>query len=73
MTSSAGQKRLYGAAAARHQEVTFVVHDDGPAGPNQVDVVFDDEHVVSDAGLVLCQTVAERHGTDFSLDPPSRR
>ncbi|MDP9400491.1 MAG: hypothetical protein M3P39_06000 [Actinomycetota bacterium] len=50
-----------------------MVHDDGPAGPNQVDVVFDDEHVVSDAGLVLCQTVAERHGTDFSLDPPSRR
>ncbi len=37
-----------------------MVHDDGPAGPNQVDVVFDDEHVVSDAGLVLCQTVAER-------------
>ncbi len=37
-----------------------MVDDDGPAGPNQVDVVFDDEHVVSDAGLVLCQTVAER-------------
>jgi hypothetical protein len=37
-----------------------MVHDDGPSGLGVVEVVFDDERVVSDAGLVLCATLAAR-------------
>jgi len=37
-----------------------VVQHDGPCGPDQVDVVFDDERAVSDAGLVLCAQLAAR-------------
>jgi hypothetical protein len=48
------------AAGARRQEVTFVVHDDGPVGLDGVRVEFDDERVVSDAGIVLVATVAAR-------------
>ena len=36
------------------------VHDDGPAGPEGVRVVFDDERVVSDAGIALVATLAGR-------------
>jgi len=35
------------------QEVTFMVHDERPAGPSDVEVRFDDERAVSDAGVVL--------------------
>lgn len=42
------------------QEVTFVVQDCKPVGPDRMSVVFDDERVVSDAGLVLCATTAQR-------------
>ena len=37
-----------------------MVHDDGPSGLDVVEVVFDDERAVSDAGLVLCATLAAR-------------
>jgi len=50
------------AAGARHQEVTFMVHDDGPVGLDGVKVAFDDERVVSDAGIVLAATLAARLG-----------
>lgn len=46
------------------QEVTFVVHDDGPVGLNAVKVEFDDERVVSDAGVMLVATVAQRLGIE---------
>jgi hypothetical protein len=36
------------------------VHDDGPVGLDGVEVAFDDERVVSDAGIVLVATLAER-------------
>ena len=39
-----------------------MVHDDGPAGPNAVEVKFDDERAVSDAGVVLVATLAQRLG-----------
>jgi Transposase DDE domain group 1 len=52
------------AAGARRQEVTFVVQDDGPVGLDGVQVVFDDERVVSDAGIVLVATVAARLGIE---------
>jgi hypothetical protein len=48
------------AAGARRQEVTFVVQDDGPVGLDGVRVKFDDERVVSDAGLMLLATLAAR-------------
>jgi hypothetical protein len=48
------------AAGARRQEVTFVVQDDGPVGLDGVRVRFDDERVVSDAGLMLLATLAAR-------------
>jgi hypothetical protein len=52
------------AAGARRQEVTLVVHDDGPVGLDGVRVKFDDERAVSDAGLMLLATVAERLGIE---------
>jgi hypothetical protein len=54
------------AAGARRQEVTFVVQDDGPVGLDGVEVKFDDDRVVSDAGLMLVVTVAARLGIEES-------
>jgi hypothetical protein len=44
------------------QEVTYMVQDDGPVGLDGVQVVFDDERVVSDAGIALVATLAQRLG-----------
>ena len=52
------------AVAACGQEVTFVVHDDAAVGLDGLDVVFDDERVVSDAGIVLVATLADRLGIE---------
>jgi hypothetical protein len=52
------------AAGAQRQEVTFVVHDDGPVGLDGVRAVFDDDRVVSDAGVVLAATLAQRLGIE---------
>ena len=52
------------AVAACGQEVTFVVHDDAAVGLDGLDVVFDDERAVSDAGIVLVATLAERLGIE---------
>jgi hypothetical protein len=46
------------------QEVTLMVHDDGPVGLDGVHVRFDDERVVSDAGIVLAATLAGRLGIE---------
>src|SRR5258705_2022945 len=46
------------------QEVTFVVHDDKPVGLDGVEVVFDDERVVSDAGVMLVAPLAQRLGVE---------
>jgi hypothetical protein len=42
----------------------LVVHDDGPAGLDGVRVAFDDERVVSDAGIALVATLAGRLGIE---------
>jgi hypothetical protein len=42
----------------------LTVHDDGPAGLDSVQVSFDDERVVSDAGIALVATLAERLGIE---------
>jgi len=42
------------------QEVTFVVHDDKPVGLDGVQVEFDDERVVCDAGVMVVATLAQR-------------
>jgi len=52
------------AVAACGQEVTFVVHDDAAVGLDGLEVVFDDERAVSDAGIVLAATLAERLGIE---------
>ncbi len=39
-----------------------MVHDDGPVGLSALHVEFDDERAVSDAGVVLCATLARRLG-----------
>jgi hypothetical protein len=54
------------AAGAPRQEVTFVVQDDKPVGPDGVRVKFDDERVVSDAGIALVATLAGRLGVEAS-------
>src|SRR5436190_8661201 len=41
-----------------------MVHDDGPVGLDCVQVDFDDERVVSDAGVALVATLAERLGIE---------
>src|SRR6266487_3403396 len=64
MTSCAGLLWLFGAAGACGQEVTFVVHDDGAVGLDGLRVVFDDERVVSDAGVALVATLAQRLGIE---------
>jgi len=46
------------------QEVTFMVQDDGPVGLDGVQVVFDDERVVSAAGVALVATLAKRLGVE---------
>jgi hypothetical protein len=46
------------------REVTFGVHDCEPVGPDGVGVAFDDERVVSDAGVMLAATLARRLGIE---------
>lgn len=41
-----------------------MVHDDGPVGLDGVRVAFDDERVVSDAGVALLATLAQRLGIE---------
>jgi hypothetical protein len=41
-----------------------MVQDDGPVGLDGVRVAFDDERVVSDAGIALVATVAQRLGVE---------
>jgi hypothetical protein len=41
-----------------------MVHDDGPVGLDHVQVDFDDERVVADAGIALVATLAERLGIE---------
>ena len=41
-----------------------MVHDDKPVGPDGVEVVFDDERVVSDAGVMVVATLAQRLGIE---------
>jgi hypothetical protein len=45
-----------------------VVHDDGPVGLDGVAVCFDDERVVSDAGIALVATLAQRLGIEGLVD-----
>jgi hypothetical protein len=45
-----------------------MVHDDGPVGLDQVRVVFDDARVVSDAGVALAATLAQRLGLEGLVD-----
>jgi hypothetical protein len=46
------------------QEVTFVVQDDKPVGLDGVQVRFDDQRVVSDAGVMVVATLAQRLGIE---------
>src|SRR5215218_10143181 len=64
MTSCAGLLRLFVAAGACGQEVTFVVQDDKPVGLDGLRVEFDDERVVSDAGIALVATLVQRLGIE---------
>jgi hypothetical protein len=41
-----------------------MVHDDEAVGPDALEVVFDDERVVSDAGIALIATLAQRLGIE---------
>src|SRR5215207_2578053 len=50
------------------QEVTFMVHVDGPVGLDGVAVCFDDERAVADAGIVLAATLAGRLGIEALID-----
>jgi hypothetical protein len=52
------------AVAACSQEVTFVVHDDAAVGLDCLEVAFDDERAVSDAGIVLVAALAGRLGIE---------
>lgn len=46
----------------------MLVHDDGPVGLDRVRVAFDDERVVSDAGIALAATLAQRLGIESLVD-----
>jgi hypothetical protein len=45
-----------------------MVDDGGPVGLDGVEVAFDDERVVSDAGIMLAATLAERLGIEALVD-----
>jgi hypothetical protein len=45
-----------------------MVDDGGPVGLDGVQVAFDDERVVSDAGIMLAATLAERLGVEDLVD-----
>jgi hypothetical protein len=45
-----------------------MVHDDGPVGLDGVQVRFDDERVVSDAGIALIATLAARLGIEALVE-----
>jgi hypothetical protein len=64
MTSCAGLFQAVVAAGAPRQEVTFVVHDDKPVGLDAMQVAFDDERVVCDAGIIVVATLALRLGIE---------
>jgi Transposase DDE domain group 1 len=51
-------------AAARFQEVTFMVQDDEPVGLDGLWVCFDDERAVQHAGVALIATLADRLGIE---------
>ncbi len=48
-----------------------MVHDDGPGGPNAVEIKFDDERAVSDAGVVLVATLVSGWGSRRSRSASS--
>src|SRR5512144_3042177 len=58
------EKRPIWAVAVLRQEVTRMVQDDGAVGLDGVQVEFDDERVVSDAGVALVATLAQRLGIE---------
>jgi hypothetical protein len=64
MISCAGLLRLCAAAGACGQEVTFVVQDDKPVGLDGLQVEFDDERLVCDAGVVVVAMLAGRLGIE---------
>jgi hypothetical protein len=64
MTSCAGLFQAVAAAGAPRQEVTFVVQDDKPVGLDGVQVKFDDQRVVCDAGIMVVATLALRLGIE---------
>jgi len=66
MTSCAGLFQAVVAAGALRQEVTFVVQDDKPVGLDGMQVEFDDERVVCDAGIAVVATLALRLGVEAS-------
>src|ERR1017187_4081179 len=68
MTSWAGLFQAVWAAGARRQEVTLMVHDDGPVGLDDLRVAFDDERAVSDAGIALAATLAARLGIEALVE-----
>jgi Transposase DDE domain group 1 len=45
-----------------------MVHDDSPVGLDDLQVCFDDERVVSDAGIALAATLAERLGIEALVE-----
>jgi hypothetical protein len=45
-----------------------MVHDDGPVGLDGVEVRFDDERAVADAGIVVAATLARRLGVGALVD-----
>src|SRR3954465_243491 len=64
MTSCAGLLRLLAAAGACREEVTFMVQDDESVGLDGLQVEFDDQRVVCDAGVALVATLADRLGIE---------
>jgi hypothetical protein len=49
-----------------------MVNDDGPVGLDGIEVAFDDERAVADAGIVVCATLAQRLGIERLVDETVR-
>jgi len=49
-----------------------MVNDDGPVGLDGIEVAFDDERAVADAGIIVCATLGQRLGIERLVDETVR-
>ena len=62
--------RGYGGVRVLQQEVTFMVQHGGRVGLDGIEVSFDDERAVANAGIAVVATLAQRLGVERVIGVP---